>query len=126
MKTFHWDVQKRVSYTGSRKRFLLYYGLWFVMAGNVFSIVFHSLQHFSTKLKNIYTFPLSVCPSVCGLSNSRKYSSNVLKFIYAICNWYRTERIENAMYGAKDPSTEAQKCFPMHYDLLGGKNLSVL
>ena len=39
----HSGVQKHVSCTGSLKRFLIYYGLCLEMAGNVFSIVFHSL-----------------------------------------------------------------------------------
>ena len=47
----HLNVQKRVSYkkwykysyTGSDKRFLMYYGLCWETAGNVFSVVFHGL-----------------------------------------------------------------------------------
>ena len=35
-------VQKHVSYTGSHKRFLIYYGICLEKAGFVFSIVFHS------------------------------------------------------------------------------------
>ena len=77
---FNADVQNHVPYTGSHKRFLIYYELCFETARNVFSMVFHSFKHFSTKLKNVY----SVCLSVCAQSNSCKYSPNILKFMYAI------------------------------------------
>ena len=33
---FHSDVQNRVSYAGSHKRFLIYYGLCLKTSGNVF------------------------------------------------------------------------------------------
>ena len=40
---FHLVVQEHVSYTGSHKRFLIYYRLYFEMARNVFSIIFHGV-----------------------------------------------------------------------------------
>ena len=62
-------------------------------------------------MESVYAFGLSV--SAC--SYSRKYSSNVLKFIDAINIWNRMKRIENVMYGVKGSSTEAHKSFPIHY-----------
>ena len=47
-------------------------------------------------INNVYAYNLSACPSIRTLSNSRKYSSNVLKFLYVIHIWYKINRIENA------------------------------
>ena len=67
---------------------------------------------------------LPVCPSVCALSNTRKYSSDVFKFMYAIYVWCRVEGIKNVMHRAKDLFTEAHKSFPIHYGIWeGGKFL---
>ena len=41
MNAFHRKVQKQVSYSGSLKRFLIYYEVCFKTAGNVFLLVFH-------------------------------------------------------------------------------------
>ena len=63
------------------------------------------------KLKSVYAFGLSVCLSVCARSNSRKYSSNVLKFKYVTHVWYSMDRIENGIYGTHGSSTETHKFF---------------
>ena len=70
----HLDVQKHVSYTGSHKIFLMYYGLCFGTAGNVFSFAFIGFSYFPTNLKNVFAFSLSVCSPVCARCNSQKYS----------------------------------------------------
>ena len=54
---------------------------------------------------------LSVCPYVCTCSNSCKYSSNVVKFIYDVHNWYRMNYSENSTHGAKVSFTETHKYF---------------
>ena len=64
------------------------------------------LLHFSKKLKNDYAFRLFVCPFVCACSNSRKYSSYVVKFICVVHLWYRMNCRKNWMHGAKGSSTE--------------------
>ena len=51
--------------------------------------------HFPTMLKSVYDARFSVWLSVCAHSNSRKYSSNILKLIYIICVWRSMRRIEN-------------------------------
>ena len=56
----------------------MHYGLHLETDGNVFSVVFYGFQHFPTKVKNGYALGLSVC------ARSRKYFSDVLKFMYAI------------------------------------------
>ena len=63
---------------------------------------------------------LPVCRSVCAHSNFRKYSSNVFKFIHAIHILYRTDSIENDMYGTKRSFTETHKRFPIHFGLSEG------
>ena len=62
---------------------------------------------------------LSVRPSVCLRSTSRKYSSNILKLIYVIHIWHSINCIENGMHKTNDFSTEAHKGFPIHYGLWG-------
>ena len=71
-------------------------------------------------MKSVYAFGLSVCPSVCPRSNSRKYPSNVLKLIYFIHIWHNLNRIENGMYTPNGLSTETHKSFPILYGLRGG------
>ena len=56
-------------------------------------------------------------PSVCASWNSRKYFSDVWKFIYVIHIWCNMGRIENDIYGAKDSFVESRKRFPAHYGL---------
>ena len=61
-----------------------------------------------------------VCLSACASSNLRKYSSNVLKFMYIIHVWYNLDVIENGRHGSKDSSTETHKSFPIRYGLCRG------
>ena len=57
--------------------------------------------------------------SVCPRSDSRKYSSNVLKLIYVIYISHSMDRIENDIYTTTGPSTETHKSFSIHYGLSG-------
>ena len=94
--------------------------------------------HFPTKLKTVYAFGFSVCLSVrlsvclsvrlavCPRSNSLKYSSNVLKFIYVIHIWYRMDRIENGIYGAKGSSTQTHKIKFLNFKISWYKCLNFL
>ena len=78
----------------------------------------------STKVKKCLCIRF-VCLSVCTRSNSRKYSSNVLKLIYVIYVWHSKNRTENGIYTANGLSTETHKSFPIHYGLWGKKVQSV-
>ena len=64
----------------------------------------------------------SVSQSVCRLSNSHKYSWNVLELIYVIHIWYSMNRIENGMDTTDRLSTETHISFPIHNGL-GGKKV---
>ena len=79
---FHWGVQKHVSYTGSRKIFLIHYGPCFEKPGSVFLLVFHSIYHFSTKLKK----GLSVRPSVHDLT-----LLNILQMSWNLCMLFTSD-----------------------------------
>ena len=78
-------------------------------------------------MKSVYAFGLSVCLSVrlsvrlsvCPRSNSRKYSSNVLKLIYVIYIWHSMNRIENGIHKTNGLFRETHKSFPIHYGLWG-------
>ena len=72
---------------------------------------------FKTFQQNWKVFMHSVCLFVCPHSNSRKYSSNVLKFIYVSHIWYRMNRLENDIYGMKCSSTETRKSFLKYFGL---------
>ena len=58
-----------------------------------------------------------MCVYVCQRANSRKNSSNVLKFIYVIHILYSMNRIENGIYKANDSSSGTHKSSPIHYGL---------
>ena len=51
--------------------------------------------------------------------NSRKYFSNVLKFMYVIHILCRKKHIENGMHGTNGSSTETHKSFSIHFGLWG-------
>ena len=74
---------------------------------------------FSTNLKNVYAFGLSVCPSACACSNTCNYSSVVLTFTHAIHIWYRIDCSKKHMYRTKGSSAVAHKNFPIHFGLWG-------
>ena len=69
-------------------------------------------------LKSVYAFGLSVCTR----SNSRKYSSNVLNFLYVIQISNSVYRIENGIHGTNGSSTETHKIF-RYIMVYGGGNL---
>ena len=58
--------------------------------------------------------------SVCACSNSRKYSSNVLKFQYVIHIGHSMNHIENGIHGTHGSSTETHKSFLIHYGIWRG------
>ena len=64
MNAFHRDVKKHISHTRSLKRFLIYCRLSYKTAENVFSFIFYEFEFFSTKLKYVYAFGLTVSLSV--------------------------------------------------------------
>ena len=49
--------------------------------------------------------------SFCTCSNSRKYSSDIVKFIYVVHIGYGINWRENDIYGTKGSSTEKHKIF---------------
>ena len=61
-----------------------------------------------------------VCLSVYLRTNSRKYSSNVLEFMYVILIWYSMDRIKNGVHRTNSWSTETDKSFPIYYSLWWG------
>ena len=98
--------------------------LWAILQ-NGWKCIFNCVAWFLTlsnkveKCLCIRFFSLSVRPSVCSLSNSCKYSSNIFKFIHDVHIWYRIDR---DMYGTKCSFTESQN-FQIHFDLSGGWRL---
>ena len=77
---------------------------------------FQVLSIFNTLYQSWKLFMHSACLSV---SNSRKYSSNVLKFMHVIYIWYNSNRIKNGIHETNGSSTEMHKNFQMHYGLWG-------
>ena len=63
------------------------------------------------------TFPARL--PVSTLSSSRKYSSDILKFIYVVHIWYTMWGIENGMRTTNNSSIETCKIFAIHYDQRG-------
>ena len=80
-------------------------------------------------MKSVYAFGLSaypsVCLSACACSNSRKYSSKVLKFMYVIHIWHGINRIESSIHTTNGSSTETHKGFLIYCGLLKGNFTSV-
>ena len=71
--------------------------------------LFHSFQQ-SWKVF-MYSVCLSICLFVCARFISRKYSSNVLKFISTIHIWHSMDRRENDIYGTHGSSQRHTKVF---------------
>ena len=111
-----WAVLKQVSITESHKRFLIYNYLSFETARmhfQLYSIVFNTFQQsWKSQIS-------SVCPSVSTRTNSRKYSSNIVKILYAAAVWYSMVRIENDTHGTKNSSTQLHKSIPINYSVWG-------
>ena len=94
----HSDMQKYIFYknainsfkflcTGSHERLWIRYVLSLEMTRRSFLnelYILNIIKAFQKKLKSVYSFGLSICPSVCTRSNSHKYSSNVVRFIYVV------------------------------------------
>ena len=132
----HSDIQKYISFknginsfkfscTGSHKILWTHYVLYLQMSGRIFSIELCVFLYFINSLNKqclcIWFVCLFVRPSIRALSNSRKYSSNVLKFMYVTHIWYRMNRIENGTNRKKCSFTEAHKKFSDTLRLNEGK-----
>ena len=57
-----------------------------------------------------------VCLSVCARSNSRKYSSNVLKLMHIFQVYYKIFRTEKGVYMIYGLCTETHKRISINYD----------
>ena len=79
---------------------------------------FHSFLTLSNKVEKCLCIRF-VCLSVCLRSNSRKYSSNVLKLIYVIYIWLCMNHTENGTDSTNGLSTETYKSFLKHYGQSG-------
>ena len=88
--------------------------LWAMLQNNwkcPFNCVPWFFYTFEQNRKKCLVFGLSVCPSVCLRSNTRKYSSNILKLM---CYSYLTvsmDRTENGIYITNGSFVEIHKVF---------------